>query len=153
MLARHCWLRLRVSGSRAVNSHISPKEGEIWGTLVRCITNIPKSNDKRLYRWTTANGNALALINHDHGTVVMCNPRSYFEIKSDVNHVPQDRTEWTHLSTTPATASPPQAKPCAAPTVSRPASRVWTTYLAEDCPKATYILLRATQGPVRPPWV
>jgi hypothetical protein len=26
-------LRLRISGPRAVNSHISPKEGEIWGTL------------------------------------------------------------------------------------------------------------------------
>src|ERR1700677_1485126 len=35
MLGRECRLRLRVSGPRSVNSHISPKEGEIWGTLVR----------------------------------------------------------------------------------------------------------------------
>jgi hypothetical protein len=26
-------LRMNISGSRAVNSHISPKPGEIWGTL------------------------------------------------------------------------------------------------------------------------
>jgi hypothetical protein len=30
-----------ISGSRAVNSHISPKEGEIWGTLGSWYGNIP----------------------------------------------------------------------------------------------------------------
>ena len=35
MLGRECWLRLRTSGPRAANSHIWPKPGQIWGTLVR----------------------------------------------------------------------------------------------------------------------
>ncbi len=33
--ARKCRLRLRISGPRAVDSHIRPKPGQIWGTLVR----------------------------------------------------------------------------------------------------------------------
>jgi hypothetical protein len=34
MPALECRSRLRISDLSAVNSHISPKEGEIWGTLV-----------------------------------------------------------------------------------------------------------------------
>jgi hypothetical protein len=39
VLAQQCRLRLRSYRARAVNSHISPKQGEIWGTLVRAFVN------------------------------------------------------------------------------------------------------------------
>jgi hypothetical protein len=48
MPALECRSRLRISDLSAVNSHISPKEDEIWGTLVGPDMGHPGVKDKIL---------------------------------------------------------------------------------------------------------
>jgi hypothetical protein len=43
MLARGCRLRVWTSRARSVNSHIWPKPGQIWGTLVRGTETSPRA--------------------------------------------------------------------------------------------------------------
>ncbi len=49
MLAQECRLRLGTSRSRVATSHIWPKEGQIWGTLVRGNETSPTGIARRHY--------------------------------------------------------------------------------------------------------